>query len=57
MNNNLLVVGGTGFIGSNITEEALKQGYDVTVVSKRDVPYKVLLFELIHLPLTVLLMG
>ena len=38
MNNNLLVVGGTGFIGSNITEEALKQGYDVTVVSKRDVP-------------------
>ena len=38
MNNNLLVVGGTGFIGLNITEEALKQGYNVTVVSKRDIP-------------------
>ena len=38
MNNNLLVVGGTGFIGSSITEEALKQGYNVTVISKGDVP-------------------
>jgi nucleoside-diphosphate-sugar epimerase len=38
MNNNLLVVGGTGFIGSSITEEALKQGYNVTVVSKGHVP-------------------
>ncbi len=36
--NNLLVVGGTGFIGSSITEEALKQGYNVTVVSKGHVP-------------------
>ena len=38
MNNNLLVVGGTGFIGSSITEEALKQGYNVTVVSKEHIP-------------------
>jgi nucleoside-diphosphate-sugar epimerase len=40
MNNNLLVVGGTGFIGSSITEEALKQGYNVTVVSKGHVPFE-----------------
>ena len=38
MKNNLLVVGGSGFIGSSITEEALKQGYRVTVASKRNVP-------------------
>ena len=38
MNNNLLVVGGTGFIGSSITEEALRQGYNVTVISKGHVP-------------------
>ena len=38
MKNNLLVVGGTGFIGSRITEEALNQGYNVTVISKGHVP-------------------
>lgn len=31
----LLVVGGTGFIGSHVTDEALRRGFAVTVISRR----------------------
>ena len=36
--NNLLIVGGTGFIGSNVTKKALKNGFKVTVISKNNYP-------------------
>ena len=32
-NNKLLIVGGTGFIGSYLTNEALSRGFEVTVLS------------------------
>lgn len=35
MSNELLVVGGSGFIGENVVREAISQGYNVTVVSKK----------------------
>jgi nucleoside-diphosphate-sugar epimerase len=31
----LLIVGGSGFIGRHVVKEALKQGFDVTVLSKK----------------------
>ena len=34
-NNNLLIVGGTGFIGSNVAKKALENGFKVTVISKK----------------------
>ena len=37
-NSNLLIVGGTGFIGSNVTKKALKNGFKVTVISKNNYP-------------------
>jgi len=35
-NSNLLIVGGTGFIGSNVAKKALKNGFKVTVISKNN---------------------
>ena len=37
-NSNLLIVGGTGFIGSHVTKKALKNGFKVTVISKNNYP-------------------
>ena len=37
-NNNLLIVGGTGFIGSNVAKKALENGLKVTVISKNNYP-------------------
>ena len=34
--NQLLVVGGTGFIGQHIVKNALEQGFNITVLSKSD---------------------
>ena len=31
--NKLLIIGGTGFIGSYLTNEALSRGFEVTVLS------------------------
>ena len=31
---NLLIVGGTGFIGSNLAKKAINNGYKVTIISK-----------------------
>lgn len=31
---NLLIVGGTGFIGSCVAKKALKEGYNITIISK-----------------------
>jgi len=36
--NNLLIVGGTGFIGSNFAKKALENGFKVTVISKNNYP-------------------
>ena len=36
MNKRLLVVGGTGFIGSHVVRKAIKEGYDVTAISKNE---------------------
>lgn len=36
--NNLLIVGGTGFIGSNVAKKALENGFKVTVISKNNYP-------------------
>ena len=33
--NKLLIVGGTGFIGINVTKEAVKRGFHVSVISKK----------------------
>jgi uncharacterized protein YbjT (DUF2867 family) len=32
--NQLLVVGGTGFIGQHVVKKALEQGFNITVLSK-----------------------
>jgi nucleoside-diphosphate-sugar epimerase len=32
-NNKLLIVGGTGFIGSYLTNEALSRGFEVTILA------------------------
>ena len=37
-NSNLLIVGGTGFIGSNVAKKALENGFKVTVISKNNYP-------------------
>ena len=37
-NSNLLIVGGTGFIGSKVAKKALKNGLKVTVISKNNYP-------------------
>lgn len=37
MNNNLLIVGGTGFIGKHLVREAIKQGYIPTILSLQPV--------------------
>ena len=37
-NDNLLIVGGTGFIGSNVAKKALENGFKVTVISKNNYP-------------------
>ena len=36
--NNLLVVGGTGFIGSCVSKEAVNRGFQVSIFSKNDCP-------------------
>jgi len=36
--NNLLIVGGTGFIGRNMAKEAVNRGFQVSIVSKNDCP-------------------
>ena len=33
-NNNLLIAGGTGFIGKNVAKHALNKGFNVTIISK-----------------------
>lgn len=33
-NNNLLIAGGTGFIGQNVAKQALNKGFKVTIISK-----------------------
>ena len=33
MSKNILIIGGTGFIGKNLAIESLKQGYEVTLIS------------------------
>lgn len=35
--NKLLVVGGTGFIGSHVVKKAIEDGYDVTILSKKKI--------------------
>jgi nucleoside-diphosphate-sugar epimerase len=37
-NSNLLIVGGTGFIGLHVTKKSLKNGFKVTVISKNNYP-------------------
>jgi len=37
-NDNILIVGGTGFIGSNVAKKALEKGFKVTVISKNNFP-------------------
>ena len=37
--NNLLIVGGTGFIGLNVAKKALEEGYRVTIISKTKHPH------------------
>ena len=34
--NNLLIVGGTGFLGLNVARKALDEGYRVTIISKNN---------------------
>lgn len=36
----LLIVGGTGFIGGHLTDEAIKKGYDVTIIHKHQINLK-----------------
>ena len=36
----LLIVGGTGFIGGHLTDEAVKKGYDVTIIHKHQINLK-----------------
>lgn len=38
-NSNLLIVGGTGFIGSKVAKKALRNGLKVTVISKHSYPH------------------
>ncbi len=38
-NNRLLVIGGTGFIGSHVVNEAIKQNFIVTILSKNEVNF------------------
>ena len=33
MSSKLLIIGGTGFIGKKLAKEALKKGFDVTIIS------------------------
>ena len=33
MNSRLLIVGGTGFIGKNLTQKAVESGFKITVLS------------------------
>jgi nucleoside-diphosphate-sugar epimerase len=33
-NNNLLIAGGTGFVGKNVAKHALNKGFNVTIISK-----------------------
>ena len=33
--NNLLIVGGTGFVGLNVARKALQEGYKITIISKK----------------------
>ena len=33
MEENLLIVGGTGFIGRNLSEKSLKEGFNVSIIS------------------------
>jgi nucleoside-diphosphate-sugar epimerase len=40
MEDNLLIVGGSGFIGRNLAEKSLKAGFNITVISLTKIAYK-----------------